>query len=79
METEQIAQLINATLEDAQTAVTGQSGKFEAVVVSQAFANLNTLERHRKVYAAVSEQLADGRIHALSIKAYTPEEYSATN
>lgn len=76
MEAEQIAQLINTALQDTQATVTGQSGKFEALVVSQVFAGLSTLERHRKVYAAVSEQLADGRIHALSIKAYTPEEYS---
>ncbi|MGU9977987.1 MAG: BolA family protein [Candidatus Oxydemutatoraceae bacterium WSBS_2016_MAG_OTU14] len=76
MDTEQIILLINAQFEGAQTVVTGQGGKFEAQVVSNDFAGLNTVKRHQRVYAAVNQQIADGSIHALSIKAYTPEEFS---
>jgi stress-induced morphogen len=51
---------------------TGES-HFSVRIVSDAFAGKSRLERHRLVNAALAEELA-GRIHALAIKAFTPEE-----
>lgn len=48
-------------------------GHFRVDVVSAAFAGLNPIARHRAVYAAVGS-LMDTDIHALSIRARTPEE-----
>jgi BolA protein len=48
-------------------------GHFVATIVSEAFAGKNILERHRMVYDALGEMM-NTDIHALSIKAYTPEE-----
>ena len=42
-------------------------------VVSAAFAGKSPVERHRMVYALLAD-LIPQRIHALSIKAQTPEE-----
>jgi BolA family transcriptional regulator, general stress-responsive regulator len=53
---------------------TGES-HFTVKVVSAAFAGKSRLERHRMVNDALAKELA-GRIHALAIKAITPEEYS---
>ena len=48
-------------------------GHFEVVVVAQNFSGLNILARHRLVYDALGEAMRN-EIHALSIKAYTPDE-----
>lgn len=48
-------------------------GHFNVEVVSDAFAGLNPLARHRAVYAAVGELMTTD-IHALSITARTPQE-----
>ena len=48
-------------------------GHFEVMVVAKAFSGLNTLARHRLVYSVLEEALKK-EIHALSIKAYTPDE-----
>ena len=48
-------------------------GHFNVEVVSEAFAGLNPIARHRAVYAAVGDLMATD-IHALSIKARTPHE-----
>ena len=53
---------------------TGES-HFTVKVVSAAFAGKSRLERHRMVNDVLAEELA-GRIHALAIRAITPEEYS---
>jgi BolA protein len=48
-------------------------GHFVATIVSEAFAGKNMLERHRMVYDALGDAMQT-EIHALSIKAYTPQE-----
>ncbi|WP_432720883.1 BolA family transcriptional regulator [Jeongeupia wiesaeckerbachi] len=48
-------------------------GHFDVLIVSEAFVGLNALARHRKVYALLGD-LMPHRIHALSLKALTPDE-----
>lgn len=54
--------------------VDGDGHHFDAVVVSEQFEGLNTLARHRLVYAALGDKM-QAEIHALSMKTYTPSEY----
>ncbi|WP_348945839.1 BolA family protein [Chitinibacter sp. FCG-7] len=49
-------------------------GHFELTIVSNAFIGKKTLERHRMVYQPLSD-LIPHRIHALSIRALTPDEF----
>jgi BolA protein len=49
---------------------------FRVVVVSAAFAGQSRVARQRLVHAAAGE-LLQGRIHALSIRALTPDEAAA--
>ena len=53
------------------------AGHFNVTVVSERFKDQNLLARHRLVYQAVDE-LMQSEIHALSIKAMTPEEHLST-
>lgn len=46
---------------------------FTVVIVSPAFAGLSRIERQRRVYAVLAEELA-GPVHALSVKALAPGE-----
>lgn len=48
-------------------------GHFTVFIVSEAFAGLSLIKRHRLVYDAAAELLPSA-IHALSIKAKTPSE-----
>lgn len=51
-------------------------GHFNVVVVSLEFAGKSLIQRHRMVYKALSD-LLDTDIHALSIQAFTPDQFSA--
>lgn len=51
----------------------GGESHFNVVVVSAAFVGVNRVERQRRVYAALAEELA-GPVHALSLKALAPGE-----
>jgi BolA protein len=49
---------------------------FRVAIVSSAFTGLSRVERQRRVYAALAEELRD-RVHALSLTVQSPEEISS--
>ena len=50
-----------------------EGGHYKITIVAAAFIGQNTVRRHRAVYAAAGD-LMRGRIHALSIRAFSPDE-----
>ncbi len=48
-------------------------GHFDVTVVARAFAGRPMIERHRMIYAALGEMMTTD-VHALSIRAQSPEE-----
>jgi BolA family transcriptional regulator, general stress-responsive regulator len=48
-------------------------GHFQLIIVSNRFAGLSTVARHRAVYEALGK-LMGSRIHALSMATLTPDE-----
>jgi BolA family transcriptional regulator, general stress-responsive regulator len=52
----------------------GGGGHYILTIVSPKFAGRSRLERHRLVYDTLQEMMHKD-IHALSVKAYTPEEF----
>ncbi|MDQ3186699.1 MAG: BolA family transcriptional regulator [Pseudomonadota bacterium] len=51
----------------------GGGGHYILTIVSRKFLGKSTLARHRLVYTILNEMMHKD-IHALSVKAYTPEE-----
>ena len=75
MQANEVADRIKQGLPNAvNVTVTGGEGKFEALVVSPDFQGLSTVKKHQTVYATVRDEIASGAVHALSIRALTPEE-----
>lgn len=73
----EIQALIEKGMPDSHVTVTGDGRHFEAVVVSAAFAGKPMLAQHRLVYATLGDRFDTEAVHALSIKTYTPEQWSA--
>ncbi len=48
-------------------------GHFQVTIIADAFRDKSLIQRHRLVYGALSDAMQN-EIHALSIKAYTPDE-----
>ncbi|MDB5812169.1 MAG: BolA family transcriptional regulator [Betaproteobacteria bacterium] len=51
----------------------GGGGHFQLIIVSAQFEGKSSQARHRLIHAALGDML-EREIHALSIKAYTPDE-----
>ncbi|WP_096365382.1 MULTISPECIES: BolA family protein [Thiohalobacter] len=75
MQAEEVKQLIEKGLPDAEVIVTGDGDHFEATVISPGFADLNMVKQHQAVYKTLGDGF-QGAIHALALKTYTPEQWA---
>ncbi len=66
-------ELVDQSAAHAGHAGAAGGGHFFLTIVSKRFAGMNTLARHRAVYQALGD-LMEGRVHALSMRARTPDE-----
>jgi acid stress-induced BolA-like protein IbaG/YrbA len=77
MTPQQITDLIQAALPQAQIEIRSDDNThFSARLVGPEFTGLRPLARHQLIYRALGE-LMGREIHALSIEAFTPQEWAA--
>ena len=76
MEISEVQQLIEAGLPGAQVTVNGDGSHFQALVVSTEFEGKSPVQKQKMVYATVNDKITSGELHALTIKAYTPEQWA---
>ena len=77
MEIDDVKNLIVHQVPDAEIHVQGEGCNFSVDVISESFSGISKLNRQKKVLSAIKDQLATGEIHAMSVKAFTPEEWKA--
>lgn len=71
---DEISQKIRATIDVTSVSVELDGNRALIEVVSTAFADMNRVQKQQAVYACIQEYLADGRLHAVTIKAEVPED-----
>ena len=76
MDPKEIQTMIENGMSASNVNVEGDGTHFEAVIVSDEFDGKTLLERHQLVYKVLGDAMKD-RIHALSLKTYTPEQWSS--
>lgn len=77
MDTEEIKSLIEAAMPEAVVNIEGDGEHFSAVIVSNEFEGKGLVEQHQLVYSALGDNMK-AKIHAISIKTFTQEEWEAT-
>jgi acid stress-induced BolA-like protein IbaG/YrbA len=77
MTPQQITELIQTALPQTQVEVRSDDNThFTARLIGPEFAGLKPLARHQLVYRALGARMGN-EIHALSIEAFTPQEWAA--
>ncbi|MGH8500335.1 MAG: BolA family protein [Methylococcales bacterium] len=71
----EVEAMIKKELPDAEVMVEGEGCSFSVVVVSARFEGCTLLKKQQMVLESVKEPLATGELHAISVKAFTPQEY----
>lgn len=72
---EQIESYIKQGIDCTHISVEGDGQHFFATIVSPQFVGKRLVQRHQLVYGAMGDRMK-AEVHALSIKAFTPEEFA---
>lgn len=76
MEKADVTTRIQSVVPDATIQVEGEGCSFTVCVISPVFAGVRPVARQQKVMEGFMDVLQSGEMHALSIKAHTPEEWT---
>lgn len=73
MDSNEIQAIIMQALDLDEVHVSGDGSHFQIIAVGELFASLSRVKKQQVVYAPLMKCIADNRIHAVSIKTFTPE------
>ena len=77
MQALEVKSLLEAKLPDTQVEVEGEGCNFQLNLISDQLAALSPVKRQQQVYALLNPYIADGRIHAVTMKFYTQEAWAS--
>lgn len=70
----EILQILQTESPEVSWHVDGDGYKYEVEAVGDIFDGLSVVKRQQFVYRVLNPYIADGRIHAVTIRTYTPAE-----
>lgn len=76
MQSSDIKALLEARLEDCEFHIQGEGCNFQVIAIGEVFADLSPVKRQQLVYGALSDEIASGAVHAVSLKTYTPTQWA---
>ena len=74
MTEDELVSRIKGLYPDAEISVAGENCSFEVSITTPAFAEMKSLQRQRSVLTLFNTEIASGELHALTVKAKTPQE-----
>lgn len=74
MTNEEIYELLQNNLPQAEIEVKGDGYHFEAEIISNAFQDLSRVKRQQLIYDILNPWITSGKLHAISLKTLTPTE-----
>ncbi|WP_323148216.1 BolA family protein [Pseudomonas oryzihabitans] len=71
MQAQEVKSLLEAKLTDTQVEVEGEGCNFQLYLISDELQALSPVKRQQQVYFHLQPQIADGSIHAVTMKFFT--------
>jgi acid stress-induced BolA-like protein IbaG/YrbA len=69
--------LLQTHLGECEFHVQGEGNHYDITAIGAVFEGLRPVKKQQLVYAALSDHIADGSIHAVNIRTYTPAQWQA--
>lgn len=79
MQPEDVKAMIEAGMPGAEVTVSGDGSHFDVTVVSPEFEGKTMVKKQQMVNTILYEKITSGEIHAINIKAYTPDEWKTAS
>lgn len=75
MQPSEVKALLESRLDGCEFFIQGEGCNFQVTAVGDVFDGLTPVKRQQLVYGALSEEIASGALHAISIKTFTPAQW----
>ncbi|CUR53677.1 Uncharacterized protein YrbA [Serratia symbiotica] len=75
MNNDKIKNILMKTLILDKIYVTNNNDYYNIIVISKLFTGISTIKKQQIIYAPLMKYILNKQIHALSIQAYSPEEW----
>lgn len=75
MDTKEIETLLQDALNLSEVHVETDGSHFKIIAVSDQFDGMSRVKKQQAIYGPLSDKIADGSMHALTIKAFTEAEW----
>ena len=69
--------LLQNDLPECEFHVQGEGSHYDIAAIGTVFEGLRPVKKQQLVYAALRDHIADGSIHAVNIRTFTPAEWQA--
>lgn len=77
MDASTVKALLQSHLGDCEFHVQGEGNHYEITAIGEIFEGLRPVRKQQLVYGALSDCIADGSVHAVNIRTFTPAEWQA--
>lgn len=75
MQAEEIKALLEAQLPECEVSVEVDGSHVNVLAVGDLFEGLTPVKKQQLVYAGLTDQIADGTLHAINMKLYTKSQW----
>lgn len=75
MQPTDVKSLLESRIDGCEFLIQGEGCNFQVIAVGEAFEGLSPVKRQQLIYAALSDEIASGVLHAVSIKTFTPAQW----
>lgn len=75
VESTDVKKILEESLEIQEIHVKGDGSQFEVIAIDACFETLSRVKKQQLIYSPLMEYIQRNDIHAVTIKAFTPEEW----
>ncbi|CAK4070857.1 BolA family iron metabolism protein IbaG [Vibrio sp. MarTm2] len=76
MDSAKVQQILEQALNLEEIMVKGEGSHYEVIAVDASFDGMSRVKKQQLIYAPLMEYIQRNDIHAVSIKAFTPDEWA---
>jgi acid stress-induced BolA-like protein IbaG/YrbA len=75
MDAASVKALLQNHMQECEFHVQGEGSHYDIAAIGEVFEGLRPVKKQQLVYGALKDHIADGSIHAVNIRTFTPAEW----
>jgi len=75
MTNEDVAELLKTTLSLHEIIVKSEGSHYQIIAIDDQFDTMSRVKKQQMIYAPLSDKIADGTMHAITIKTFTVAQW----